>query len=187
MTDSEGSKILMAMIAELAALKGKEVGKHILIAYDRALRPYGYERVLAAMQKILEQLDINAPFPSIKQIKQILDPKASPEDEAIEAANRVIAAVSIYGPYRQADFKAYVGELGWRLVELTGGVSTLCEIEMSEIPATRAQLTKLAMTQLNRASAGLDGIAPTLARQDEAPGLTNLAGIMGRITDRSNQ
>ena len=62
------------------------------------------------------------------------------------------------------DAKAYLGEIGWALVQLRGGWENLCQIQNDEIGITTAQLRESAKALLNRKKRG-EELLPRLNRE----------------------
>jgi hypothetical protein len=149
----------------LAKLCGMELDKTILNLYDEALSPLGYERICSAINHVIIRRKSRDPFPSIQEIRSIIVPEKKPDHEAVEAAARIIQAVSKFGWCNGFQARQFIGELGWRLVERFGGWTQLCEsMTRDNVAALQAQFRNLAKAQIERAAMGLDDIAPTLDR-----------------------
>lgn len=89
------------------------------------------------------------------QIRDIVQPPVTAKDDANEAASRIISAMSKFGYTNSDNAQAFIGELGWRAVELMGGWSRLCQDSESDQNGTlRAQLRDLCASTHARASAG---------------------------------
>lgn len=120
--------------------------------YERSLSSLGYEKVNAALLQIFEQRRSNDPFPSVREIKGVMNASLSPEDEAPLIAGRIMQAiVSIGLPINAAQtqtFRESVGEVGWRVIQMSGGLETVCSIQDRDIASNRAQWTKLAQSLL---------------------------------------
>lgn len=94
------------------------------------------------------------PLPA--QIMEILDPSISDDGEATEAAARVIAAVSKHGHTNPIEARQWMGELGWKVVEILGGWYTVCTSLGIGITAgtAQAQWTKIAKQVIDKSRAG---------------------------------
>lgn len=98
------------------------------------------------------------PLPA--QLVAIARPIQSVEDRSKEVAARIIGAVRTCGYTNPARAKDFIGEDGWRAVQMTGGWVSLCEsITNDMIPTTQAQLRELiaSMSRGERAEARRTG------------------------------
>lgn len=69
----------------------------------------------------------NTQWPRANKIREIVNPNQSVEGMANEAASRIRSAISKFGWPNPTDAKAYIGDLGWLIVERSGGWQYLCE------------------------------------------------------------
>lgn len=152
-------------------------------AYDRALSPLGYPRVNAALQKVFEDRRSNDPFPSVSEIKAVMQESLSAEDQAPIIAGRILEAVARIGPWQTEKFRAHVGEVGWRVVQMSGGLEPVCSIQDRDVSANRAHWTRLAMSLLRAGSAALPSDTPKPQIEGPMPEkeLKSIADIIGRI------
>jgi hypothetical protein len=164
--DFDPEELFTAKLTAMAKLTRTEF--ELFGNYYLALSPYGLDRVNAALDQLIETMDSRSPFPSIKQIKQVLDPKADPKTESVEAASRILQAIAKIGPYDVERFRAFVGELGWRVVQRCGGLEEVCSIKSDDVTIHRAQWERIALAQINRAACGLEDQAPRI-RLAESP------------------
>lgn len=169
----------LTLLAQMARITGTELRKDTIQTYDEALRGYGYDSVCETLSRILGGLHQRSPFPSLDEICRILKPETNPAAEALEAAGRICEAISRIGPYQSERFREHVGELAWRVVELSGGCQEVCQIHSKDIAIHRAQWTKLAEAQLIRVAAGLQGVRPAL--QGKVQSLKQIGVILPEI------
>jgi hypothetical protein len=106
----------------------------------------------------------------------------SDESIAIEAVSRVVTAISKFGPYRQADAKEYVGELGWAVVHRQGGWQEVCQVEI--VGVFQSQALKVARAVLEQSRAGLLDRAPELPEGPDKAGLSKLDDPLALIPKR---
>jgi hypothetical protein len=104
-------------------------------------------------------------LPTPMQIREMLSPQMNPDNEAREAAARIVQAVGKYGYMSGLEAKQFVGALGWRVVERMGGWAFLCENlgDGLQQGTFMAQARDLAKATLERAALGYDQIAPTIS------------------------
>lgn len=123
--------------------------------YDQHLAPLGYDRVCKALDRIVVERNSRDPFPSIKDIRLVIDPELDPDQEAIVIASRIAGAVSRIGPYQADLAKQLIGEIGWKIVQSEGGWENVCQTLTYENQGTlKAQWRNLARTFLSRMEYG---------------------------------
>lgn len=161
-------------LAVLADLCGKDLSPDVLRMYDKLLEPLGYPALCVAVEQIILDRNDRDPFPSPRTIKEKLHPKVDDDALAIEAASRVIGAISKFGYCNPSEARAYVGELGWAIVDREGGWVALCEkVESRQLPSLRAQWRDLAKSILKRARNDSDDRPPSLPAANPLSRLTN--------------
>lgn len=60
-------------------------------------------------------------------LKPYLHPELSPEAKANEVASRIRSAIGKFGWCNPNEARTYIGELGWKIVERSGGWNYICE------------------------------------------------------------
>lgn len=101
------------------------------------------------------------PLPA--KLRSIVRPASNPEAEALDAAHRIWAAVSRIGHGNPELAKAYIGALGWKVVEREGGWENLCVSTLtSQGSSIKAQWRELAKAIHTRAMAGVIDNPPGL-------------------------
>jgi hypothetical protein len=171
------------ILGKLARFTFDEEGDLILM-YDKLLSPLGYDRVNAALERIIAERRSNDPFPSVREIKAVLEESLSPEDQAPMIAGNILKAISQAGPYQQAKFRELVGDVGWRVVEMSGGLETVCQIHDREIGTNRAQWTRLAESLLRSRALGMTEERPKIEGPKGEAGLHPLAVIIKGQEDK---
>lgn len=183
--DANPEQKFYAKLVQMAKLAKVEVGTEIFEAYDSALGHYGYANVCKALDKLLENMD-RFQFPSIKAVKEILEPTVSTEGEATQAASLIVRAISEIGPYQPAKARALMGDLAWQVVLQCGGWGQICEIQNSELGMHRAQWRMIALGLIERARAGRLTEAPSLPSPEPRTGqLQSLSSFLENIRGNS--
>lgn len=155
-------------ITALASMCGFTLSPEVIALYDRNLSKLGYENLSHALDVVITNRKSRDPFPSIREIREIISPDADPEVEAIEAAGRIVQAVSRIGPYQCDKAREFIGELGWRVVEREGGWVNVCNVLTDEnLGMLKAQWRQMAKSQYMRAKSGFES-APQLPQVENA-------------------
>lgn len=120
------------------------------------------------------------PLPA--EIREMIRPaQISDDDQAREAAARILTAISRFGWNNHERARAYVGELGWAVVQAQGGWMQLCEeVTDSRVGTYQAQWRDLAASIQRRSRAGQYGEAPSLP----APQSERMRGLIQAATRR---
>lgn len=92
----------------------------------------------------------NDRFPLPVKLKSMIGVAVNPEDEAIQIAGRILAAIASVGPYQGQLARESIGEVGWQVVQMEGGWQTICEIQTDDIPIRKAQWRNLAKSLFER-------------------------------------
>lgn len=104
-------------------------------------------------------------FPLPSKIRECI--KGNARDEALEASNRIVQAMGKFGWTNPEGARAFIGELGWRVVEREGGWQGLCQRTTDDaLPTFKAQWRELAAATLRREQAGV-ATAPGLPSSQE--------------------
>lgn len=159
----EGFFVRLTALANMCSF---ELSKEIVGMYERGLAAFGYEKLNQALDQIIQNRRSREAFPAIRDIREAVAPEADPEAEAIECVGRIVQAISRIGPYRTAEARGFVGELGWLVVVREGGWEKVCQILTDQnIGTLKAQWKQTAIAQFKRARSGLTG-APELPSPD---------------------
>lgn len=69
-------------------------------------------------------------FPSIKQLLEMLEPKADKDAEARVIADKIWSSIERFGSLKsnQDRVRGAIGEIGWQVVENMGGWRVVCDI-----------------------------------------------------------
>lgn len=129
---------LREMIILTASYYSKTLSEPLLDMYAEDLSDLPVNAVLSAYQAYRRNPK-NKAFPLPAQIREIVAPEADPEAEARAILDRIITAINKFGWPQGEAAKAYVGPIGWRIVENNGGWMKLCESNFIHNPGLLAQ------------------------------------------------
>ena len=145
-------------LTEIALLYGKDLTKDQVTGFINALlnfMPDTFENYLRACDAYAQDPK-NKFFPAPVALRSYLKPEASPDAVANEVASRIRQAISKFGWPNPEDAKVYIGELGWKVVERSGGWTYLCEnhgVELSPLTYF-AQSRDLAKSMIETSNVG---------------------------------
>lgn len=126
------------------------------------------------------------PVPPTKILKYA-NLQADDESLAVEAASRVVAAVSKFGWAQPAEAQAYVGEVGWHVVDRFGGWLHICQNLGSDISLTtfQAQARDLARSSVKLQKLGrFDQPVALPAPQTRGGGLVAIGSVVRKLTTK---
>lgn len=155
---------LKKAVIGLAEVFGLELSETRLALYAEALADLPEVEVRRAIVLMLRDPTLKR-FPTPAEIRERITPTGNPDHDAIEAANRIVEALSKFGGCN-ADLeapkaRAFIGELGWKVVEREGGWSRLVEdVTTPQLPTIKAQWRELAKAIQGRARMGTLDTAP---------------------------
>lgn len=162
----------------------REERGNLAAVIDKTARYYGKKiepDVFSMMIDDLEDLEINAvmlaymnyrrnpqnkfsPMPA--QIRELVSPSVSNDSLAKEAAARIPEAIKKFGYTDPESAKAFIGSLGWNVVNRFGGWAHVCQHhgtpEMNAL-TFQAQARDLARSHLEFSAAGKLGVAPEIS------------------------
>lgn len=98
----------------------------------------------------------NKTWPKSSDVRAIVCPVMTPDAQANEAAARIREAIGKFGWPDPVGARKHIGELGWKVVERSGGWQYLCENHGSELNALtyHAQSRDLAKALIEAQNAG---------------------------------
>jgi len=147
----------------LAKVCNFALDKTIVAIYEKALAPFDLSKVSRSIEHIIVNRKTRDPFPSVKEIIEIMSPQLNDDNEAVEAGSRIVQAVSRFGYSNPGDAHNFIGDLGWRIVERFGGWGSICQsMTPDNTSFMLSQFVKLGKAQIQRAKIGLDGVAPVI-------------------------
>lgn len=176
----DSQKLFYAKLTGLAAMVANfTLIEETIELYDQHLGQLGYERVCKALDRIIVDRNSRDPFPSIKEIRMVIDPELDPDQEAMIVASRIAGAVARIGPYQSDMARHMIGEVGWKIVQCEGGWEEVCQTLTYQNQGTlKAQWRNLAKTFLSRAEHGSEMI---LEDKRSSRGLQSFGSIFKAI------
>lgn len=166
-------------LTALAKVSGANLTPDIVELYDQGLKHLGYSKVSKAIIHVMLNRRANDRMPSIRDLRELVQPEVSPEQDAVEAVARIGEAMTKFGWANPKDARKFIGELGWVIVEREGGWESICEkTTLDKLPTLRAQWREMAKAVTARAKAGKLNEAPALP---EAPGSAKVLALTSRI------
>lgn len=165
----------IAKLTGLAHLCGFTLTPEVISLYDQHLGELGYADAARAIDRIIVERRSRDPFPSVKEIREVIRPELRPEDEASEVVGRIVGLVSRAGPYANGVADA-LGPIAWEIVCEEGGWVTVCELlTYDNMPTLKAQWRRAAEAKLRRRSMS---IVPNERRiEDRSQGGLNRLGF----------
>lgn len=127
-------------------------------------------------------------WPRVAQIRAIVNPVQSPESLANEAASRIRQAISDFGWIAPVKARAFIGELGWKVVERSGGWQYLCEnhgVELSPL-TFHAQARDLARALVESANLDLFDKPVQIPHKDKSQ-LESAGAIVKSLLDHNKK
>lgn len=173
---------LKALIVATGLYFGHEIPDSVLPLYVEDLADLNFADVTRAIGEARrDPRTTRFPLPAVIRAK--LTPSVSDEDVAAEAAARITGAVRMYGNTNADRARKYIGELGWRVVQLDGGWQNVCEtLTQDNLGTFRAQWRNLALTTARQAKLGtLKEVGPALPTRQDDPQLTQANGIVQNL------
>lgn len=147
----------------LAKICNFELDEQIIGIYDNALCSYGYSRVAKALSDVVVTRKSRDQFPSVAEVKQLLDKCVSSDTTAEDVVARILSAHSKHGytwpdTYHYDGFKSFPSalmatctDLGYEIITRLGGYSRLCWLMNNSDPGVvRAQLRRLALSVIEQ-------------------------------------
>jgi hypothetical protein len=145
-----------------ASYYGKALSEPVLAMYVDDLSDLPTGDVIAAYRDYRRNPK-NVHFPLPAQIRGIVQPVVDPDSASREVAARINGAIVKFGSWRGEDARAYIGTVGWSIVESYGGWSALCEnhglsIDPGQFLAQARELAKARIIHSPTAIANVIGI-----------------------------
>lgn len=156
MMNENQRKELAMVIVSTATYYGRQLEKPVVSMMVGDLQDLNFERVTSAYSEYRKDFKNNN-FPLPAKIREMINPKQSKESMSNEAAGRIREAITKFGWCNQYEARAFVGELGWAVVERSGGWQYVCENHGKELNQTAfyAQSRDLAKSIAESAELGI--------------------------------
>lgn len=144
-------------LIQMARFYNYEIEQRQLELYVDVLSQFPEALVIQACREyMLDLKNERFPIPPHKILKKHL-PSMEVDDDSLarDAASRIVGAIKKYGWNNHAEARAFVGELGWVVVDRMGGWLEVCQNTMDEqIGTFQAQARDLCKAQLVLGKAG---------------------------------
>jgi hypothetical protein len=180
----EQQRALRGLVIGMSAYYGQTYPDDAIRLYVSDLVDLPYDDVVRAMGEVRrDPKTTRMPLPAV--IRDRLQPADTLESNARESASRIATAVSRIGPYRTAEAKAYIGELGWEVVKRQGGWEETCAaLTYDNATTLQAQWRELAISLGRRARIGLLDTPPSLPKPSggsPSGQLRSFAGLLSHL------
>jgi hypothetical protein len=174
-------------LTQIAMMYGKDFPKEQARIYIDSLvsfMPDTFENYMMALMKYLNDSK-NKFFPTPMNLRQYLQPELSPDAMSNEVASRIRSAITKFGWPNPKDAREYIGDLGWKVVERSGGWQYLCENHGVDLNVLtfHAQARDLTRSLIESNELGTYD-QPIGIEQTHKPAIDNLiTGLIKRIED----
>jgi hypothetical protein len=125
MTNNEKTELAKIYAATCKAFD-KSLEPDVLRMQIEDLSDLDFSKVVAALAKY-RQDEKSITWPRAGKIRALVNPLMSRDSLANEAASRIREAIGLFGWPNGDQARKHIGELGWMVVERSGGWSYLCE------------------------------------------------------------
>jgi hypothetical protein len=143
MTHAERMHVMKALVY-LAELYGKQFSRESFVMMADSLMDLDGTAVLKALQAYTQEPSSRT-FPMPGQIRALVNPTVSTEQQAIEAGNKIVEAMTKFGWTNPEKAKEFMGPIAWGVVQREGGWAQLCErTNNDDLPILKAQWRELA-------------------------------------------
>lgn len=162
LTKEEFAKFILGLARAVPRFAPDFSDDATIATWYHAFREYDVEGLKRAFVAVRDRFST---FPSIAEIKSILDGNAGLSDAQVgqDLAARIEHCVTRYGRYQASRAEKYLGPVGAELVRQLGGWESVCDIQsMSEMGSKRKQWREMGELLSQKARAGLIDVAPQL-------------------------
>jgi hypothetical protein len=120
------SRAVKETIILTASYYNRQLSEQVLEMYIEDLADLDPTAVIAAY-RAYRRNPKNLVFPLPAQIRALVAPDVDPESAAREIAARITGAITKFGWCNATEARAFIGEVGWGIVERQGGWMHLCQ------------------------------------------------------------
>jgi len=190
-SDREHYQSFLKNLVGLAQICNQQLSEPTIEMYEQILGSYGWEQVNRTLTKIFEERKARDPFPSPRDIKDLMGVReVCDESKARESAARIRSAVSKFGSPNGDRAEEYIGSIGWEVVRMQGGWSQVCDgLTHNNSPTYQAQWRALALALIekSRRPGGLS-LPPNFDSQTLPPSTQKYLDVaMGKIPPKDNK
>lgn len=140
----------------IAMLYEKELPAHFLNKMIDEIKDLSADNVLKAL-KAFRTNNKNKTWPRPSDIRALINPSLSVETQANQIARMIPEAISKFGWPNPDEAKAYIGEIGWQIVQSKGGWVDVCNYHGNEwdVGTFHAQARDTAKSIIEASALGL--------------------------------
>jgi len=139
----------------LAKLCQQQLDDEILELYDQDLSPLGYSKICPALKQIIRERRTKDQFPSIRDIREKIDPVVDDQSQAVAVVAEIWKGVAEYGRTGAKWAEQKLSPLSWAVVRHYGCWANLCiDANTNNTTTFKAQLRQLAETVIKLSKAG---------------------------------
>lgn len=170
--DEQETQRLVGEFACLGEYYRQPLSDQVCVFYAQDLCDLPYTSVVSALRRM--RRDPKRRFvPMPAEIREAATPVGQGDEHAVDLAARIASAISKFGYPHAARAQAFIGPVGWDVVERLGGWQPLCQsLTTDKMQTFYAQTREMCRTALQQA---------THARDADTPGLmdTQLTALLG--------
>lgn len=147
--------VFIKMLGVASQLASREISDGVLAVYCDTVAP-DFEKAALTLKGMLAEIRPGK-FPSANDILERMGrTTAVPDDDLVarDISGKIIRAITKIGWANPKEAKAYIGDLGWQVVELQGGWHIVCDVTNDQLPTMQAQWRELAKAQIMKARCG---------------------------------
>lgn len=153
---------LKAMLITMSAYYQHRLDDTVVIMYADDLKDLEFSDVVQALARYRKD-PRHRKMPLPAEVRGLIETPLSDEDQAREAAARIVQAMSKYGYTNPDRAREFIGSVGWLIVEREGGWTSLCQRTTDDqLPVLKAQWRELARGLITRARLGQLETPPAL-------------------------
>lgn len=174
---------VVALLGLFVSRNNRKMERLELDLYLGGLNDIGWPKVYAALENLFKS---TRGMPTIDEIREAAGNKTekpvSDNELVQDAISRIRQAVSRYGMPNEGEAKRFVGDLGWAIVQRTGGWYAVCAPESyTEFDFLLKEAKQTGISILKAQNLGIDR---PLTRDDTKPKLGSVASdTIKRLAD----
>lgn len=183
--------VVAKMLIDMAKFYGYELEKRQLELYVDVLSQFPAEGLLQCGKEYMQNpKNDRFPIPPHKILAKHLPADVSDEAQAREIAARIVGSVTKYGWANPKEAREFIGPVGWRVVEVQGGWSSICEnLGVTIDPGVfQAQLREQLQARLQYGESAVDAaVKKEIASVKKTEGLIPMKDILQVIPGKKEE